>query len=227
MERVGLVAEVRDVGKGMSRRARLAGRVPAILYGKSVKPLAISVDRCQLEAAVKTKSGMNVMIDLSVAGGDSGLALIRDYQADPFKRFFTHVDFQAITLKDKLDVEVPIMLTGTAVGVKEGGVVEQLRRSIHIRALPTSIPDKIEVDITGLMIGDSIHSNDMKLPEGVEFAHATNYTIVTIVPPAKEEVAVPVGEAVVAGALPAEGVAAPEGAATESKGGEEKKEGKA
>lgn len=235
MERVALTAEIREPGKGKARRARVADKVPAILYGRSVKPLPIFVDRRPLEAAVKTKAGMNVIIDLSVTGGDSGLALIRDYQADPFKREFVHVDFQAITLKDKLEIEVPVVLIGTAEGVKEGGVVEQLRRTVHVRSLPTSIPEKIEVDITELKIGDSIHSNQMSLPEGVEFSSATNYTIVAIVPPAKEEAAavaaVPLeGEA--AAAAPAEGAAAPaEGAAKPAEGAakpaEAKKEGKA
>lgn len=210
MERVAMTVELRESGKGPARRMRVAGRVPGILYGRTVKPIAISADRRELERAVKTKAGMNVIIDLTVAGGDSGLALIRDYQADPFKRDFTHVDFQAITLQDKLEVEVPVVLTGSAAGVKEGGVVEQLRRTIHVRALPTAIPEKVEVDITELMIGDSIHSNQMALPEGVEFSSATNYTIVAIVPPAKEEAAAPLpgAEVPAEGAAPAEGEAA-------------------
>lgn len=233
MERVALTAEIREPGKGGARQARMADKVPAILYGKSVKPLPILIGRRSLEDAVKTKAGMNVIVDLTVTGGDSGLALIRDYQADPFKRNFTHVDFQAITLKDKLEVEVPVVLVGAAVGVKEGGVVEQLRRTIHVRALPTAIPEKIDVDITELKIGDSIHAEQMTLPEGVEFSSSTNYTIVAIVPPAKEEaaaatVAVPLeGEAV---AAPAEGAAAApaEGAKPgEAKAGEAKKEQKA
>lgn len=229
MERVTLTAALREPGKGKAHRARTAGKVPGVLYGKSVQPMSISVDALALEAAVKTRAGMNVLIDLAVAGGDSGLALIRDYQADPFKRRFTHVDFQAITLQDKLDVEIPVVLTGTAVGVKEGGVVEQLRRTIHIRALPTAIPDKIEIDITDLRIGDSLHSEDVALPQGVEFPRALNYTIVAIVPPAKEEVAAVVAaEVPVEGAAPVEGQPAPaEGASTSAAEGAPAKEKKA
>lgn len=214
MERMSLIAEIREPGKGPSNRMRDTGRVPAVLYGKKVKPISISVNRRELERITKTKAGMNVMIDLSIKGGDSGLAFIRDYQADPFRRDFTHVDFQAIGLDEKLLIEIPIELAGLAVGVKEGGIVVQSRRTLPVRVLPNNIPEKFVVDITELNIGDGIHAEDISLPEGVEFPHTVNYPIVAVVPPAKEEVAapavVPLEGAPVEGAAPgAEGAAAP------------------
>lgn len=224
MKKVALTAEKRESGKGVSRRLRFNKRIPAVLYGKSVDPLAISVDWNEMEKLVKGEAGMNVMVDLSIAGADSGLALIRDYQADPFKRNFTHIDFQAITMSDQLEVEVPIDLVGKSIGVKEGGVLEQMRRTIHIKALPDKIPSKLEVDISELNIGDSIHADEVQLPEGVDFPHTANYTIVAVVPPTKieEVVAVPVeGEEGVEGEAPAEG----EEGAAEAKEGEAKKEG--
>lgn len=242
MERVALSAETREMGKGAAKRMRATGRIPAILYGRRVGATAISVDGRDLEKAVKTKAGMNVLIDLQVGGGDSGLALIRDFQADPFRREFLHVDFQAISLTEKIEIEVPVVLTGESPGVKEGGVVEQLRRTIELRCLPQKIPEKIEADISNLKIGNSIHANELVLPEGVEFPRAPNYTIVTIVPPAKEEVAAPpvAAEVPVEGAPPAEaagataqapGAEAPPATAEakgkpEAKGKGEKKEGK-
>jgi len=114
---------------------------------------------------VKTKAGMNVLIDLSVAGGDSGLALIRDFQADPFKRDFTHVDFQAISLTEKLEVEVPVMLTGLSIGVKEGGVVEQLRRTLHVRSLPESIPEKLHKPLIRVAEQCAVKKTIMANPE--------------------------------------------------------------
>lgn len=233
MERITMTVEPRDTGKGVSRRLRTSGRVPGIIYGK-VKPIAVSVDRRELEKAVKTKSGMNVLFDLSVSGSDSGLALIRDYQADPFRREFVHVDFQAISLTDKIEVEVPVVLTGESIGVKEGGIIEQPKRTLQIRALPVSIPDKIEIDISALKIGDSFHSSEITLPEGTEFPQVVNFTIVAIVPPAKEEVAA-VAPVAVEGELaapavegapvaaPAEGAAAPAKAPTEEKKGKQGK----
>ena len=227
MKRVSLTAKTRESGKGMAHRLRTEGRIPAVLYGRAVKPVAISVDGRELLDAVKTEAGMNVLINLKIPGVDSGIALIRDYQADPFRREFTHVDFQAISLKEKLEVEVPIKLVGEAPGVEEGGVVEQARRSLLIRALPDKIPTEIVVDISGFNIGDGIHADEVVLPEDVEFPHRSNFPIVAIVPPPKVvEVALP-AEAVPEEGVPAEGVeeaapaAAAEGAA-EGEGGEEK-----
>jgi large subunit ribosomal protein L25 len=218
MEKVTLTAEKREPGKGSAGRMRDAGTVPGVLYGKKVKPIPIAVSRRALDDAVKTKSGMNVMIDLSVKGFDSGLAFIRDYQADPFRREFTHVDFQAISMDEPIELEVPVVLTGESPGVKEGGVVVVSRRTLEIRALPDRIPEKIEVDIGTLMIGDSIHANDVTLPDGVEFPQKINYSIVAVVPPAKEEVA-PVAVPVEGEAVPAEGAApAAEGAAPAAEG---------
>lgn len=232
MERISLAAELREPGKGPANRMRVSGRIPGVLYGRKVKPMSISVDERELVKATSSKAGMNVMIDLAIKGGDSGLAFIRDYQADPFRRDFKHVDFQAISLDEKIDIEVPIELTGAAIGVKEGGVVVQSRRTLSVRTFPGNIPDKIEVDITELKIGDGIHADEIALPEGVEFPHTINYPIVAVVPPAKEEVAVaaavPVEGVAVEGAVPAEGAAAAPAAASaaapaaEQKGKEKK-----
>jgi large subunit ribosomal protein L25 len=227
MERVTVTAEKRAPGKSAAKKVRAEGKIPAILYGKSVQPLSISVDGRKFENATKTTAGMNVMIDLSVENMDSGLAFIRDYQADPFKREFKHVDFQAISLDETIELEVPIEIIGTSVGVKEGGVLVQQRRSLDIKAKPNDIPDKITVDISALTIGDTIHADDLNLPEGVEFPHSANFSVVAVVPPAKEEVPAPAeGEEVAEGeeaAAPAEG----EGEAAGEKKEPEKKEEKA
>jgi len=236
MERISLTAEKREPGKGLSRRLRTDGMVPGVIYGRKIEPVPVKVNADELERATKTKAGMNVLVDLKVEGMDSGLAFIRDYQADQFRRRLTHVDFQAISIDEPIDVEVPIDLVGECKGVKEGGVVDQSRRALHVRSLPDRIPERITVDISGLDIGDSVHADELALPEGVEFPHTVNYTIVSIVPPAKEEVAAVVapieGEAVAAeGAAPAEAGEAegkPEGKAEgKPEGKADKKEEKA
>jgi len=225
MERVSLTAVKREPNKGQVHKMRREGLVPGVLYGKTVKPLPISIDRRELENATKTSAGMNVMIDLTVEGGDSGLAFIRDYQADPFRRDFVHVDFQAIRLDEPIEIEVPIVIMGESHGVKEGGVLVQQRHTLHIKAKPNDIPDKITIDITELGINDSIHADEIALPSGVEFPHTSNYSVVAVVPPQKEEEAVPVP---VEGEVPegeaAEGAAA-EGEAAEGAAAEGKKEG--
>ena len=218
MKRVALTAETRATGKGVSKRFRFDGQIPAVLYGKSVEPISIVVNRKEVEAAVKGSQGTNILIDLSIKGGDSGLARIRDYQADPFKRDFLHLDFQAISINDKIEVEVPIEITGKSIGVKEGGVLEQMRRTLLVKALPDRIPASIALDITELAIGDSVHADEIKLPEGVEYPHKMNYAIVAVVPPTKVEEAAPA-----AAAVPAEGAAAAPAAAPAKEGAAEAK----
>ena len=227
MERVSLTAVKRVPHKGEVNRMRGEGKTPAVLYGKSVKPLAITIDTKEFEKATKSSAGMNVMIDLTVEGGDSGLAFIRDYQADPFRRDFLHVDFQAIRLDEPIEIEVPIVITGESLGVKEGGVLVQQRHTLDIKAKPNDIPDSITIDISGLDINDTIHADDIALPAGVEFPHTANYSVVAVVPPTKEEEVAPApveGEEGVEGA-PAEGEAAEGEAAEGAPAAEGKKEG--
>jgi large subunit ribosomal protein L25 len=223
MERVSLNAETRDLGKGPARRLRVDGRIPAVLYGRSTEPKAISVDWKEVDTITKKAAGSSILVDLSV-GGETTTALIRDYQADPFKRKITHIDFQAVGLDEQIVIEVPIKLVGTPLGVKEGGVLEQIRRSMNVCCLVSSIPTSIDVDVTELNIGDNIHVNDLTFGEGIESPHTSNFTIATLVPPTKEEVAVvavpaegevPEGEA--AEAAPAEGEEKPAEGETEEK----------
>jgi large subunit ribosomal protein L25 len=207
VERIKLQAEKRDTKtKGDVRQLRLKGKVPAVLYGRKREPLTLIVKEADILKAMSTKAGLNVLLDLVVEGEKPTTVLLRDYQAHPVHRTFTHVDFQAIDMTEKIVVEVPIILNGLAVGVKEGGILEQLLRKIELKCLPTQIPEKIEIDVEHLKIGDSIHSDELKLPEGAEFPRAMKYAIATVVPPAKEEVAA--AAVPVEGAVPAEGEAA-------------------
>ncbi len=228
MKRVALTAETRGTGKGVSKKLRFDGQIPAVLYGRSIEPISI----VEQERSRGGREGLarNQHPDRPFnQGGDSGLARIRDYQADPFKRDFLHLDFQAISITDKIEVEVPIEITGRSIGVKEGGVLEQMRRTLLVKALPDRIPASIALDITELNIGDSVHADEIKLPEGVEYPHKMNYAIVAVVPPTKVEEAAAVTAAVPAegaAAVPAEGAAAAAPAAAPAKEGaaEAKKE---
>ncbi|MBI2345613.1 MAG: 50S ribosomal protein L25 [Deltaproteobacteria bacterium] len=203
MERATLQATTRTLGKGPSRRLRTAGTIPAILYGKGREPTPLAVAAREMEGLVHTAAGMNVLIDLSINGGETVVARIRDYQADSIRRVFTHVDFQTLDLTQKIMVEVPIRFEGKSEGVKLGGILTISRRTIEVRCLPTAVPEAIGVDIGGLQIGQGIHVNDLQLPSGVEIPPHVNYAVVSVVAPMKEEeVAAPVEAAV-----PAEGVA--------------------
>ena len=204
MERFTLSTEKRNTGKGFNRRARKNGWIPAVVYGKKRNAISVQVSERELEKATSTHAGFNTLFDLNL-DGETVLARVREYQADLMTRNFVHVDFQAVDVHEKIDVEVPVEIIGKSAGVKEGGIVEQQRRSLHLRCLPTQIPDKIQIDITALNIGDRAHANQIALPEGVEFPHDTDLTVVAVAPPTKEEEVAP--------AVAAEGAVTAEGAA--------------
>lgn len=211
MERLKLSAETRaQAGHGLAT-LRGKGLVPGIVYGKKKEPKLVQVNAKELEKATKTEAGFNAIFELTVDGKTEGLVRIREYQAHPLKRNFTHVDFQSVDLKAKIEVEVPIRVVGKAEGVKKGGVLEQQRRTLHLKCLVTQIPEHIDIDVSALEIGQNVHANDVKLPEGVEFPHETDFVIVSVVPPAKEEEAAPAAVAVEG--APAEGAPTAAGAA--------------
>lgn len=234
MEKASLTATTRELGKAKTNGLRVSGKIPAILYGREHKPVTIAVDGKSVQKALSTKAGLNVLIDLDIEGKEKVMARVCDYQASPLTREFTHIDFQIVDLKRKIEVEVPIHFEGKSPGVKEGGVMDIQRRSLHVKCLPTAIPEFIAVDISALNIGDNIHMDDLKLPEGVECQHDQNFVIVAVVPPAKEEevvVAAPAeGEAAAGAAAPAAGAAAPAAAgdkkAAPAAGAEKKPAGK-
>jgi len=228
VERVALKARVRDgLGKGAARSLRRAGTVPGVLYGRGRDPRAVSVDGRALSAALHTHAGLNVLIDLELGGNGGGeptVVMVREVQRDVFRHQPIHVDFHAISLTERLEVRVPILLKGAAKGLSEGGVVEHILREVLVECLPTQIPEQFELDVTELLIGRSLHASDVTVPEGVRLLTAPEDVIVTVVAPRviEEEVAAPA-----AAAVPAEGVpgvpapeaAAPEAAAEPEKGG--------
>lgn len=173
-------------GKGPNRRLRQQGTIPAIVYGMG-KNTAVSVNPRPIEALLLTEGGQNEIFTLAGADLNGSFALIRDYQIDPLSRRLLHVDLLQIDVKKKITVTVPVNLVGKAAGVAEGGVLNIIERSIEVRCLPTSIPKHIDVDVSALKIGDSIHVNQVTFPEGVENASHTNATLVAVVPPTKEE----------------------------------------
>lgn len=197
MEKIKIKADIREVGKkGLNRRLRRDGFVPAILYGKKENPLGLVIGAKEFTALMKGASGINVLMDLEVAGEKSAsVVMLKDYQTDALTHKITHIDLLKIDLKEKVTVKIPLHLTGKSVGATQGGLIEQSRRELEITCLPGNIPDKIDVDITGLDIGNSLHVKDLKLPLGVEIPHGVDFTIVSIVAP-KEEEAAPVAAAV-------------------------------
>ncbi|AFE10217.1 50S ribosomal protein L25 [Corallococcus coralloides DSM 2259] len=201
-----LEAQAREgSGKGIARRLRAAGQVPAVVYGKHLKaPLHISVDPKAIRTAINTPHKLNTLIQLKLAGNDQQV-LLKDYQMDPLTRDILHADFIAVTEKEQVKVNLPVVLTGKAAGVADGGLLTQVRRNLEVWALPGNIPLQIEVDVTNLKIAEALHVNDVKLPEGVSVKTHVNYTIAVLSAPEAAEAA---PAAAAAAAAPAAGKAA-------------------
>ncbi len=175
-------------GKGISRQLRSADMVPGVVYGKGMDPMAVSIKYRELQAALAGEGGQNNLITL-VGGGslDQSMAIIVDLQRDALKGTYKHVDLHRINMAEKLRVTVPIILKGTAIGVKEGGLLDLAHHELHVECLPGSIPDHIEIDITDLKIASSIHVGEIPLPDGVKVLDNPKTPIVSVLGRAKEE----------------------------------------
>jgi large subunit ribosomal protein L25 len=170
MATVSLSANSRDVtGKGAARTLRSQGQVPAVIYGHGRDPQPLSLNARDLDKMLSHIQAESTVIEVSVSGQAAAKTLIREIQRHPIKRQILHVDFQALVAGEKVTVSIPIVLTGVPEGVRlEGGVLDQTLREIEIEVDPSSIPDHIEYDVTNMVIGDSVHISDLKVPEGVE-----------------------------------------------------------
>ncbi|MEK7347716.1 MAG: 50S ribosomal protein L25 [Candidatus Eisenbacteria bacterium] len=173
------------VGKGVARRLRQAGSVPAIYYGRGEVPVALSVPAKELESLLHGASGSNVIVDLKVEGVAAGdrKAILREVQRHPVRGNILHVDLQHISLSERITVEVPVVLVGVPTGVKDGGgILEHLLREVEVECLPTDIPAKLTVDVSHLNIGESVHVSDLAIGN-VEVRTEAERTVATVVPP--------------------------------------------
>ena len=187
MAEVKLKVDVRDAhGKNAARRSRASGKVPAVVYGRGMEPVPIEVDRREFLTALHTDAGMNVLLELQLKG-KKVLTLARELQRDPVKGTLLHADFVQIDVTQAVDVEVPIHVVGEAAGVKEGGVLEQPLFSVHVRCLPTDVPEHIEAEISHLNIGDSLRVADLPKSDKWEITNDPDGPVVTIAAPISEE----------------------------------------
>src|SRR5207237_4859808 len=151
-------------GKGAARPARFQKRVPAVIYGHGRPTQTLMVDALALETALTGIEPESTLIELSVDGKTSR-TLIREIQRHPLRPDIIHVDFYEIRGGEKITLKVPVHLVGTADGVRNaGGVLDQVTREVEIEVLPENIPDRVELDVTALKIGDSLHVRDLSIP---------------------------------------------------------------
>ena len=177
-------------GKGSARKLRSGGRLPVILYGPETSPIMLSLDYKQLQKILRGKSAENIIFDLKADSNEknqSKRVMIKEIQKDPVTRDYLHVDFYEISMEKELEVDIPVYLINTPIGVSEGGILEHTRRELKISCMPKNLVDKIEVDVSGLDIGQSLHVEDITLPPGLKSIEDGDLTIATVVAPTIEE----------------------------------------
>jgi len=187
------------VGKGISRSLRREALVPAVVYGPGMEPCPISVDPKVLVKCLDPDAGWNTLITLKGDGTfDGRQVIVKDMQIDPLRGQTLHVDFHAVDLTSTVSVMVPLVPVGKSAGEIAGGNLEVVRHELEVVCLPTAIPSTIEVDVTGLNIGDVLHVADIATPAGVEIPHDVNFTVITCTGHKDEVVADEEGEEVTA-----------------------------
>lgn len=178
-------------GKGAARSLRRDGRLPAIIYGHARKPLSLSVPEREFERLLERFAAENTVIELSIDGSMSR-TLIREIQRHPVRRNVLHVDFQELVAGERMVVRIPIVLQGIPEGVRtSGGILNQIMQELECRVDPLNMPGKIDVDVTNITIGHSVHVSEITAPEGVEILDEPEATICVVAAP-KEEVEAPV-----------------------------------
>ena len=224
-----LTVEVREhKGKGVARKLRAGGRIPAVFYGKREKSVPIAVDPIALRRLLeKSEAGMNTLINLHVEGGgdlEGKTVLIKELQREPVRGAYVHADLYAVDLEHTIEVSVPIHVTGRAAGVELGGILDHALREIELECLPLAIPKEVALDVSALEVGDSLHVRDIPLPDGVTLRSDPDLPVVSVVPPSVSEEPTPTEEEGVEGEVLAEGEAPAEGEteAEKTEGGEEK-----
>jgi large subunit ribosomal protein L25 len=169
-------------GKNEARRLRVSGRIPAVVYGAFKEPVAISLNPKDITKIIHSKTGHNSIFDLAIEGGETTPVIVADEAYDPIRSHLLHIDLRRIDLTRKLKVAVPVHVTGEARGVKQqGGILDVVTRSVEIECVPDDIPNQFDVDVTELMIGNSIRVSELTLKEGVRVLTSGDAVIAHVV----------------------------------------------
>ena len=192
-----------ETGKGVARKLRAAGEVPGVIYGHGREPQSLSVNAREFTRLAERIRITSTVIELSL-DGKVAKTLVRELQRDPLNRHPLHIDFQELVAGEKVNVSVPLRFIGSAQGVKEGGILEEVMHQIEVRVDPANIPDHIDVDVSALTIGHGLHISDLQLPAGLEVLDDPDNTVATVTAPKAEEEVAPAVTAEGVPAAPAE-----------------------
>lgn len=191
MDLIELKTKIRTTtGNGPARRLRMSGQIPAVFYGPKTEPVLLSVNKSDLELLFKKGGIGQVVLNLVIQKNGETLtmpAMIKELQTHPVSRNFIHIDFYEIKMDRKITTKIPVVTIGKAKGVELGGMLQIIRRELEVECLPLEVPESIEIDISDLDIGDSIHVRDIRIEGEIEFLEDDNYTVVTVLSQKLEE----------------------------------------
>jgi large subunit ribosomal protein L25 len=191
LEQFELNATVRKTtGNSPARELRRGGQMPAVLYGPQTESVLLTVNIKELEQIFKKGNIGSIILNLVIQNGKKVTkpAMIKEFQSHPVSGDFLHIDFYEIDMQRKINVMIPVVTKGICKGVELGGLLQIIRREIEVLCMPGDIPEAIEIDITDLDMGDSLHVDEIPLGDNVEIATDVNFTVLTIVSPKVEEV---------------------------------------
>jgi len=204
-ETVNIVATPREgkFNKNAARRVRVAGKIPAVVYGAGKDAIAVTVDPKAITKILHSESGHNTIFDLDVTGNGTTKVMIVDWQYEPIKSSLLHIDLKRIAMDKAMRVRVPIQLTGIAVGVRTGGgVMEHVLREVEIECLPADIPSHLDVDVTNLELFGAIHVSDLPHSGSIKFLGDEDATVAHVTAIKEEVVETPDAAAATAPAEP-------------------------
>ena len=191
MELIELKTNIRTTtGNGPARKLRQKGLIPAVLYGPGTESVLLSVNIRDIDMILKKGRIGQVLLKLFIPNNGETFTktvMVKELQLHPVSRNFLHIDFYEVAMDRKIMVNVPVTTTGKAKGVETGGILQIVRRELEVQCFPLDVPESIEIDITDLDVGDSIHVGDIALQREIEFLGEENFTVVTVVSPKMEE----------------------------------------
>ncbi len=187
MAQYNLSVRIRDnTGKGAARKLRRDGQIPAVFYGPDTKSKMLSVNYHDLAGIVKQATGENIILELQIESDssiDTRRVMLKEMQIDPIKDTYLHADFYEISMDKELTVDIPVHLVNIPIGVTKGGILQHVKREITISGLPDNLVEHLDVDVSGLDIGGSIHIRDVEIPEGIKTTQEGHLTVAVVVAP--------------------------------------------
>jgi large subunit ribosomal protein L25 len=190
LDKIEFKAHIRTAtGNGPARALRREGMTPAVLYGPSTEPIKLSINTKEMEHILKAENIGQALFNLSIEDSEMAAktAMIKELQTHPVSGALIHADFYEVAMDRKIVVDVPVVVTGKSKGVEEGGILQIVRRELEVLCYPGEIPESIEIDITNLDVGDSIHVEEISLPGNIEISADMNFTVLTVSSPKVEE----------------------------------------